>query len=255
MKRILILLILISLSFLLKAQCTDFIIYQTKGNVKLLHGENAQPAAKNLKLTGEVRLSVGSDAAVILLSGKDKALRITTPGTFTMDEIHTTCIKNQSSLTKEYLNYVAQSILDKGEPKTAMVIKGAVYRTRTEFEKTAMILPVDSSVVSGEVVTFAWHLTPGVPKYLLIYENGVNEVYSKLLADTAQTVKTSLFKPGAIYFWLVSNTNTPSDKEPRFTFLLGQSDWQYKYLDDQWNATMKELENEIDNLQNKMKKK
>ncbi len=254
MKKISLFVLLAAFSLAARAQCNDFIIYQAKGEVKVLQEGASRPAVKNMKLSGEISLTVGTESAVILLSGKDKALRITEPGSHTLAEIRATCMKNQSSLTKEYLNYVAQSILDKGEPKTAMVIKGAVYRTRTEFEKTPMILPADSSVVSGDTMVFKWHLTPGVPKYLLIYENGVKEVWSKMLADTTQAIEVSLFKPGVIYFWLVSGSITPSDKEPRFTFLLGEPDWQYKCLDAQWNATMKELEGEIDDLQKKMKK-
>lgn len=239
-----------------QAQCNDFIIYQAKGEVNLLQGNTTQPARKNLKLTSDCSLSLGAEAAVILLSGKDKALRLTKPGTLTMTEIRATCMKNQSSLTKEYLNYVAQSILEKSEPKTAMVIKGAVYRTRTELEPTPMIEPADSSVTSDDPVTFAWHLgTPGIPRYLLIYENGVNVVYSKMLSDTTQTIEANLFKPDVIYFWLVSTSDTPSDKEPRFTFIAGESDWQTKFLDEQWEETMNELEGELEGLQGKIKKK
>jgi hypothetical protein len=247
--------ILLFLSVIVHAQCSDFIIYQSKGEVDIVEGSDVMAAKKNMKLTPDCRLSIGPESAVILLSGKDKALRLTSPGMHPMATIRATCMKNQSSLTKEYLNYVAQSILDKGEPKTAMVIKGAVYRTRTEFEATPMILPADSSVATNDPVTFAWHPgTPGVPKYLLIYENGVKEVFSKMVVDTTLTVDASLFKPETIYFWLISNSDTPSDKEPRFTFIAGESDWQYKFLDEQWEATMKELEGDLDSLQQRLKK-
>jgi hypothetical protein len=246
----------ISLSLYSRAQCDGFIIYQTKGEVNLLQGNASLPAQKNMKLTGDSRLMVGSDAAVILLSGKDKALRITTPGIFSLTEIRANCMKNQSSLTKEYLNYVAKSILETGEPLTAMVIKGAVYRTRTEFEKTAMILPADSAVVSAGPVTFTWHMgTPEVPKYLLIYENGVKNIYSKMLSDTTIALDDSLFKPHVIYFWLISDISTPSDKEPRFTFICGEPDWQNRFLEEWSAATMKELESQIDDLKQKMNKK
>lgn len=247
--------LLFILSVYAHAQCTDFIIYQAKGEVDVLQGSDVVAAKKNMKLTANCKLSLGPESAVILLSGKDKALRLTTPGMHPMATIKATCMKNQSSLTKEYLNYVAQSILDQGEPKTAMVIKGAVYRTRTEFEATPMILPLDSSVVTVDPVTFAWHSgTPGVPKYLLIYENGVKEVFSKMVVDTTLAVDASLFKPETLYFWLISNSDAPSDKEPRFTFLSGEPDWQDKFLDEQWEATMKELEGDLDALQDKLKK-
>jgi hypothetical protein len=240
---------------LLQAQCTEFTVFHTKGEVKLLKGADATPARKNMKLEGDVRLSIGQDANLILLCSKDKALRMGTPGTLTMAEIRATCLKNKSSLTKEYINYVAQSIIDKGEPKTAMVIKGAVYRTRNNFEPTAMIAPADSSTVSTNPVTFTWRLgTPGVPKYLLIYENGVREICSKMLADTTFSLDASLFKPEVIYFWLVSASSTPSDKEPRFTFIYGEPGWEDKFLED-WSATLEELENDTDALMQRMKEK
>ncbi|MCX6286512.1 MAG: hypothetical protein NTY96_05310 [Bacteroidetes bacterium] len=252
---VILILAIATLSLRSLAQCDEFIIYLTKGEVKVHHGAAAQTAQKNMKLTEGSSISLGKDAGVILLSGKDKALRLTTQGNFSMAEIRSTCMKNQSSLTKEYLNYVAKSIIDKGEPLTAMVIKGAVYRSRTEYEKTAMILPADSSVVTSDQVVFAWH--PGAPeerKYLLIYENGVNEIYSKVLADTSVSIEAGLFKPQVIYFWLISDTSKPSDKEPRFTFIHGEHNWQNKVLDE-WSATMKELEGQLDGLKQKMNDK
>jgi len=256
MKRTLIFIAVFTIfSMSLQAQCDEFVIYRAKGSVNLLQGTTSVAAQKNMRLVGDTRLNIGKDAAVILLSGKDKALRITTPGTFTLAWIRATCMQNQSSLTKEYLNYVAQTIIDQGEPKTAMVIKGAVYRSRTVFEKTPMILPADSSVITNDPVIFTWKPgAAGTPKYLLIYENGVKEVFSKLVSDSSLTLEASHFKPQSIYFWLVSNTLTPSDKEPRFTFLLGGHDWQTKFLD-QWNLTMKELEGDIDSLKLKMGQK
>ncbi len=38
------------------SQCEEFMIYQTKGEVKLLHGTSSQPAQKNMKLSGSDRL-------------------------------------------------------------------------------------------------------------------------------------------------------------------------------------------------------
>ncbi|MEI7491998.1 MAG: hypothetical protein WCK92_11405 [Bacteroidota bacterium] len=237
------------------AQCDAFVIYLAKGEVKVHYGATVKPAQKNMRLNVSSSLSLGKDAGVILLSGKDKALRLTSKGNFTYAQIRSTCMNNQTSLTTEYLKYVAKSIIDNGEPLTAMVIKGAVYRSRTEYEKTSMILPADSSVLTSGQVTFAWHPgNPGEERYLLIYENGVTQVYSKLVSDTSIVMDAALFKPQVIYFWLVSNTPQPSDKEPRFTFIHAEEDWQNKVLDD-WAATMKELEGQLDGLKQKMNDK
>ncbi len=248
-------LVFVILPFRSLAQCDEFVIYLAKGEVKVHYGSVVKPAQKNMKLNVSSSLSLGKDAGLILLSGKDKALRLTSAGNFTYAEIRSTCMKNQSSLTTEYLKYVAKSIIDNGEPLTAMVIKGAVYRSRTEYEKTAMILPADSSVVTSGQVTFAWHPgNPGEERYLLIYENGVTQVYSKMLSDTSIVIDAALFKPRVIYFWLVSSTAEPSDKDPRFTFIHGEDDWQNKVLDE-WAATMKELEGQLDGLKQKMNDK
>ena len=247
--------VLVSVSKLMFAQCSEFILYQAKGDVKVMQGSDSRLVQNNMKLTGDMHLLLANNTCVILLSGKDKALRLNVAGNYSMSEIKATCLKNQTSLTKEYLKYVAQSIIESGDPGTAMVIKGAVYRSRTEFEKTAMIEPADSSVVSSEQVTFTWRMgTAGVPKYLLIYENGVKQVYSGMLADTSVSINAELFKPGVIYFWLVSLNDIPSDKEPRFTFTYGETDWQSKFLEE-WSATMEELNNDVDGLQQKIKSK
>lgn len=256
MKKLILFLIVFAFLWLKSwSQCEEFMVYQTKGEVKLLHGTSSQLAQKNMKLSGSDRLTLAPEAAVILLSGKDKALRITTSGTYSQSQIKSICMQNQSSLTKEYLNYVAKSIIEKGEPLTAQVIKGAVYRTRTEYESTLMILPADSSVVSANPLTFKWHMDSyDSPIYLLIYENGVKQIYSKMISDSTISLEAKLFKPDVIYFWLVSNSPTPTDKEVRFTFIQGAPDWQNKMLED-WAATMKELEGQMDGLKQKMKDK
>ena len=251
MNKYLLFLAFASIPFFVIAQCDDFIVYQTKGKVLLLQGTSSVPAKKNAKITTETKLSVSADAVVILLSGKNKALRINTPGTLSFADLNAICMKNQSSLTKEYFNYVAQSTVAKGEAQTAMVVKGAVYRSRNQFGKPLMMYPADSSVVTGGKVCFTWHrYKAGTQKYLIIFENGVKKVYSKQTADTSITLESTIFKKNALYFWLVTSSQTPSDKEPRFSFVHTNSDWQKKFLDE-WSSDMKEFENEFDKGQTK----
>jgi hypothetical protein len=181
-------------------------------------------------------------------------MRISSPGKYSYADIRGSCQQNQTSLTAAYLKYVAQAITEKEEPLTAMVIKGAVYRTRTVFEKTDMILPADSSVITSGKILFAWHPSPtAASKYLKIYENGLKEVYSQLLPDTSVIIESDLFRPQVIYFWLVTGNQIPTDDEIRFTFVFGEKDWRTDFLDNeaQW---MKELESEIEATQKKIKK-
>jgi len=256
MKRILLLVAILGFFQLTSiAQCDDFIIYHTKGNVTFIKGISKGTPRKNMKLEEGTQLVIGTEASVILLSGNDKALRLASPGKLSFGDIHSLCQKNQTSLTKEYMKYVAQSIMEKEEPQTAMVIKGAVYRSRTEFEKTEMILPEDSSVISSDSIRFAWHKPAGpAGNYLLIYENGVKEIFSQQLSDTTITLEAFMFRPQTIYFWLVSPTPKPSDKEVRFTFVYGEKEWKTEFLDE-WDKTMKELEGDLDSIQLKMKER
>jgi len=149
---VIILLFLLAMVGRTLAQCDEFTVFRTKGEVNLVKGGVTAIAEKNAKLMPGLQLKVGAGSYAILISGSDKALRVTSPGTFSYGELQTLCRKNQSSLTKEYLNYVAQSIIEKEEPKTAMVIKGAVYRTLGVYEKADMILPADSSVITSYMV-------------------------------------------------------------------------------------------------------
>jgi len=240
--------------FTVNAQCDEFTVYNTKGNVTIENGTSRVPAKKNMKILKGSVLQVAPESSVILLSGSDQALRIATSGSYNYQGIYSLCKKNQTSLTKEYVKYVAQSVIEKEEPITAMVVKGAVYRTRTVFEKTDMILPADSSVISSDPVVFVWHPTLGAPLYLNIYENGVNEIYSKQLSDTTVMVGSSIFKPQTLYFWLVSPNRKPTDKEVRFTFVYGKKEWKTDFLDNggQW---AKELESEINATEQKLRKK
>ncbi|MFZ4563033.1 MAG: hypothetical protein ACOYNU_06605 [Bacteroidales bacterium] len=122
------------------------------------------------------------------------------------------------------------------------------------LKKTDMILPADSSVISSDLIRFAWHPTTGIPsKYLKIYENGVKEIYSKLLADTTALIESSLLKPQNIYFWLVTTKQQPTDDEVRFTFVFGEKEWKTDFLDNE-DQLMKELESEINAMEKKMKK-
>jgi hypothetical protein len=250
----LITLILVCNSHMVFSQCTEFIVYRTKGDVTILPGFVRGIALKNTRLNQQSVLNVAPEGSVILLSGNDKALRIALPGNYSYTEIVNTCRKTQTSLTREYIKYVAQAITEKDEPLTAMIIKGAVYRTRKVYEKTDMIQPADSSVISADIVRFAWHATPGIAlKYLKIYENGVKEVYSKSFSDTTTIIGSELFTPQNFYFWLVTVNQKPTDNELRFNFVFGDKDWKTEFLDneDQW---MKELETEINATEKKLKK-
>lgn len=245
MKRYLLILVFALFSSVVDAQCDEFIVYQTKGKVLLLQGTASVAAKKNTRITNETKLSVAADAMVVLVSGKNKALRINTPCTLSFADLHAMCMKNQSSLTKEYFNYVAQSTIEKGEAKSAMVVKGAVYRSRNKFGKPLMVNPADSSIVQGGKVTFTWRRDKSnTPKHLFIFENGVKKIYSKQLTDTCITLESSLFKHKVIYFWLVSSSPTPADQEPRFTFIHPDADWQKKFLDE-WGSDVKDFENEF----------
>lgn len=245
MNKCLLILVFAGIAFFSQAQCDDFVVYQTKGKVLLLQGTSSVPVQKNIKLNPDLKLSVAKDALVILVSGKNKALRINSAGTYSFADLKGMCMKNQSSLTKEYFNYVAQSTMEKGEAKTAMVVKGAVYRSRNQFGKPVMVLPADSSIVSGGKITFTWRKgKAGTQKHLIIYEKGVKKIYSKLLADTCITLESTMFKHKMIYFWLVTSSATPSDKEPRFTFISTDADWQEKFLDE-WGNEVKDFESDF----------
>lgn len=252
--KILTTLILLSISPGVFSQCNEFIIYRTKGDVTLHPGSIKGILLKNHRLNEQSSLIVPPDGSVILLSGTEKAMRINTPGTYSYGNIKTTCQKNQTTLTIEYLKYVAQSIMEKEEPLTAMIIKGAVYRTRKSFEVTDMILPSDSSVISSDIIRFSWRPTPGIAsKYLKIYENGVKEVYSKLHSDTTVIIGSDLLKPKVLYFWLVTVNPKPTDNEVRFNFVFAEKNWRAEFIDSE-EVWMKELEGELNATEKKIKK-
>jgi len=233
-------------------QCTSFITYHTKGDVALLRSGVSTPLKKEMKIDPGTVLRVGTGGSVILLTGNDKALRLTQPVTLSYSDLSVACRKNQSSLTQEYMKYVAQAIIEKEESQTAMVVKGAVYRTRAEYSNCLMRIPADSSVITEESIRFAWQPpADDTPRYLLIYENGVKRIFSQKVSDTTLTLPISGFKPATIYFWLVTTSENPSDNEPRFTFVHGTPQWQNTILD-QWAVTMKELEGEMDEVQKKL---
>ena len=245
--------IMFSLAGTAFSQCVGFKIYRTTGEVNLIPGPVKGSALRNRILNEQSVLNIEAGGNVILLSGSDKALRINKPAKYTYADIHALCQQNQTSLTKEYIKYVVQTMTEKEEPMTAMVIKGAVYRIKEQYEKTDMILPADSSVVSSETIVFAWRPAPdGVAKYLKIYENGVREIFSKLLSDTTIVINSELFVPQKLYFWLVTPHQQPANDEVRFKFIYSNPDWKTEFLnlDDQ---LMKELEEDLDATEKKLR--
>lgn len=232
-------------------QCKDFTVFSSGGDVKMIHSSIKETVKKNMKVMPDSRLMVGTNSWVIILTGSDKAMKVEDKGSYTYTGLQESCEKNQTSLTTEYLKYVANSLIKKEEPVTAMVIKGAVYRSLGKFEKALMIAPADSSVLSDPRVRFSWH-KPGLsPSFLLIYENGTKELYSKQMSDTTISLEASMFKPNKIYFWLICSTSKPSNEEPRYKFSYAGKEWRSEILGE-WERMMIEYEKEKASMKKEM---
>jgi hypothetical protein len=239
----------------LRAQCDDFSFYYVSGSVFIKQGSILTAAKKNLDLVPGSVLQIGNESSVILLTGPDRALRLSQQGNLTYANLQDICRKNQSSLTSQYVKYVAHTLIEKQESQTAMVIKGAVYRTRATFTNSLMRTPPDSSVIASDSVVFSWQQPPdNKPAFLLISENGVKSVYLSPVSGTTMVLPARIFREGMIYFWLISKSPTPSDNEPRFTFVLGTHNWQTIVLDE-WARTMTELEQENQDVKKKLESK
>lgn len=207
-----------------------------------MDGSHKGKAQKNQTILGNIQLIAGQNSSAVLLMGTNKALNIDGPGVYSFDDLKALCIKNQTSLTSQYIKYIANSIIKKEEPKTAMVIKGAVYRTKTAMERVNMILPADSSVIDSDSIHFLWNKPDeNEPLFLVIYENGVKEIYRNQFSATSTTLNTSLFKPQTIYFWLVSKNAVPGNDEIHSSFVIGEKQWKTQLLD-HYGQIMKELE-------------
>ncbi len=240
------------LSWKAAGQCETFTAYHTRGIVLVLKGGVSEPLKKETRIDAGSILRIGQGSSVILLSGKDRALRLTEPATLTFSDLSALCRNNQSSLTAEYMKYVARAIIDKEESQTAMVIKGAVYRTRADYANSLMRLPADSTVIPAGPIQFVWQRPPGgEPVYLMVFENGTKRIWSSQVTDTTLTLREDLFQPGIIYFWMVTGSEIPGDSEPRSTFVLGPPQWRQEVLDN-WSKMMEELESDLDDIRRKL---
>ena len=212
-------------------QCDDFVVFQVKGSVSMNENGGKLQLKKNVVIPSNCKIFISNNSSLVLLCGNDRALSITNPGFYTYENLKSACLKNKSSLSKEYFKYVAQKIIEKEEPQTVMVIKGAVYRTKKTYEYTSMIQPKDSAIISSDSLKFVWHKPINEKSiYFLLYENGVNKLINVNCKDSSLSLSTSIFKKNTIYFWIVSNSETPNDDEVRFHFIYDDWDWKENYL-------------------------
>lgn len=235
-------------------QCSNFTVYSFNGNVSVLYAGNKQPVTKNLHLNERNKLEIGSNSRVILLAGDQKAIRLEKAGSFTYTDLQNECRKNITSLTSEYVKYIAESVMNKDEPATAMVIKAAVYRSQDEYIKAPMLAPPDSSVLTGKQIAFAWkRVNECAMPFLTVVENDKKVIMSKQISDTVFHAERTMFMTGKVYSWVVSPFQNPPANIPKFHFVLGEKDWENKALDE-LDRMMMPYNEEHDSVVNQMQK-
>jgi len=250
MRKIFLILFLFFPLFVL-SQCDKFSVFQIKGIVTYTDNGKKLNLNKNDLISKTGKLFVNSNSSIVLLCGNDKALTLSQSGFYSYEYLKSACIKNKTTLTREYFKYVAQKIVDKEDPKTVMVIKGAVYRTKGVFEQVAMIQPKDSAIISSDSLKFIWQKPKNINAlYFILYENGLKKILNISCKDTCLTINSNILMQNKMYFWLVSTNENPTNNEVRYHFIFDDKNWKENYL-----INMESIKEELLNKGEKMKEK
>lgn len=217
----------------LQSQCSQFVVYQSKGENYI---ESKMQKTK-LKIQTEVlkdeKIIVGLNSLVVVISNKEKVIKLNDKGSYSYDQIKDKCLNSKSNLTKEYVRYIGEKIIEKQEPQSAMVIKGAVYRSEAKFENETKTYPENNSVVEN-VENLEFRIddeTMNKEREFILYENGNKVVYSTTTNENKIVLPESVeLKNDAIYLWKIGD-QTSGDSVLN-SFVVVSKNWKEDFLND-----------------------
>ena len=209
MKTFLILQVLL-LSVLVRAQEVSFVVYHTKGQSTA----NGKPLAlkKGDKLYSSDVLTIGKGASLVLLCGNYEAFQLSAPGKHPVKSLLQKCSKKAGSYTASYFQYVWEEFTHphgspEKDPTKYMRNSGAVSRGCDQVETR---LPLDTVIFAAGSLPVFFRSAISQP-YLTVFsapEDG--EVLQQFaVRDNSfalDTLQKTFKKPGS-YFWQLTDVD------------------------------------------------
>lgn len=217
----------------LQSQCTQFVVYQSKGDNYIERNMQKAKLKIQTEVLKEEKIIVGLNSLVVVISNKEKVIKLNDKGIYSYEQIKDKCLNSKSNLTKEYVKYIGEKIIEKQEPQSAMVIKGAVYRSEAKFEDETKTYPENNSVVENvENLEFIIDdNSMDKEREFILYENGNKVIYSTSTNENKIVLPESVeLKKDAIYLWKIGD-QTSGDTVLN-SFVVVSKNWKEDFLND-----------------------
>lgn len=226
MKRSLILILLVSIAGLVRAQLPNFLLYSFKGNVSVVENKVESKAKVGRMLTGNSTIKIASGGMVTLICNEAAMFSIRKAGTYTLSQFGDSCQISNSSVSANYVKYVwAQMTKSGGSPgsdrKKFMNTLGAVSRSINNI----WIDPrLDTINYSGGEFPLSWKSYADAKEFEFTLFNDRSKeklvfksTVSKLKIPIQQF--SSKLKPGSTYFWTTAVKGEENDDLKVFNYV------------------------------------
>jgi len=235
--RITIVLILLAILFKISnaQQCNEFAIYQSKGENYILKDKIREKIKIQTLIQESEKLKIGIASYVVIVSNKDKILKIDTKGIHNYNYLVGLCEKIKSNIAKLYFKYIGDKVAETQEPETAMIVERAVTNSQLEYlDSTSFTgFPENNSLVEDKQFTFEWkESVESDEKIFILYENGKKLIYNTKVKGNKITLPSDIkLNKDAMYFWKVSD-NYNEDISTYNTFVVVNKEWKENFLKD-----------------------
>ncbi len=219
MKKLHLLVFLISFSLLAVGQDNNFLVYSFKGNVSVVENKAEIKAKIGKMLNSNATLKVASGAIVTLICNEATMFTIKKAGSYAMSQFSDSCRVTSSSMTANYVKYVwSQMTKSGGSPgsdrKKFMSSVGAVSRSVNNI----WIDPrLDTVNYSGGEFPLSWKSYADAKEFeFSLFNNNSNQnaIYKTTVTKLKIPIPNfaSKIKTGNTYFWTAAVKGEQNDE-------------------------------------------
>ncbi|MBN1198889.1 MAG: hypothetical protein JXA23_06025 [Bacteroidales bacterium] len=215
MKRLFLLLSVLaiwSVSLSMHAQCTGFRIYYAAGDVKQIDDMGNQVGIVRNKLINSGSIQLPDKAQVILYSDQNRPLVLTSPGSYSFEQLKHLCLNKELTFMEKYLTYLKEELTEKENPE-GQRIHASIVRGR----KIQPAFPPDSTNVLSGWNTFSWCRSTGRDEFFFnLFDSSKQLIITKrIFNDTTYACKLVLGSSlPERFFWCVRDVPGYSTDEP-----------------------------------------
>ncbi len=228
MKKLPVLILVLSFTIGLHAQNNNFLIYSFKGNISVVEDNTEDKAKVGKLLDSKASVKVAAGSALTLICNEAAMFTINKPGTYALSKLKDSCKINNSSVSANYVKYVwAQMTQSKGSPgsnrKAYMNTVGAVSRGGIN---NVWIDPRLDTVYyySGSKFPLSWKSYAEAKEFDFFLYDAAN-TDKPLFTTTVDKLKIPIkefekkIKPGSSYYWTSAVKGETNEDFKLFTYV------------------------------------